>query len=135
MSKSKQTAAAGAATQASGAKTGAAKVATVTKEFVPGVFNTDISALLEGKDFPFSVYVTNNTPQPIVEAELHVSVAPHSTVEATVRDGAQLHRAAANFEQLCEINKWTDGITVSDTAPAEDAPEGGDGVDASKDAA
>lgn len=98
-------------------------VATVTSSAVPGVFNSDVKALAEGKDFPFSIYVTNNTNQPIVEAELNAVVPPYQTVEVTVRDADKLQRAASNFEQLCFINNWTDGISLSDKAPEPTAEE------------
>lgn len=108
-------------------------VASVGSGFTPGVFNSDVEALCEGKEYPFSVWVTNNTPTPIVEAELHAVMVPHGTVEVTVRDFAQLQRSASNFEQLCFINGWVDGVSISDTAPVADEEQAPDADPSSQD--
>jgi hypothetical protein len=95
----------------------ARKATTITSEGQQGAANSEISGLMTGAAYPSSVWVTNNTIAPLISPELNIIVPAHSTREATARSHDQLQRAISDFEQLCVINRWHDGIIVSNQPP------------------
>lgn len=77
------------------------------------------SALLEGADFPLTVWVTNTTPMPLSEGNLPVFVPPYKTVAVEVKSLDALKRAEGNMVHLAKVRHWNDpAYTVSITDPA-----------------
>lgn len=110
-----------------GVKTGAAATASVDAKSasVRGSFNVDVAELTKDVTFPVQIFVKNDTPTLLVESELGVVLQPYTSGEFTARNAEKLQRAASNFEQLCFINNWTDGVLLSLEAFDEEGDECG----------